>query len=79
MNLRREQLLASLSDDIRLFGYPQCTPDNVLTDRIYSMFARKMLEDIVAEFGEGTPQVVHDILAEMKPADQGAERRRNEG
>jgi hypothetical protein len=41
----RDKLIAAGVKNLREFGYPQCTKDNVLTDMIYRRFFLSMLKD----------------------------------
>lgn len=41
----REHLLAAGVKNLREFGYPDCTAENILTDLIYRQFFVSMLRD----------------------------------
>lgn len=59
----RDKLLAAGVRNLKEFGYPEVTKDNILTDHIYSAFFKSMLED---NMGKGMDEHVGALLAEVK-------------
>lgn len=40
-----KRLIAAGVKNLKEFGYPNCTPENILTDCVFSQFFKSMLED----------------------------------
>lgn len=60
----RDGLLAAGVRNLKEFGYPSVNKTNILTDRVYKMFFKKMLEDDE----QRNPDVVEvrkELLAEI--------------
>ena len=45
MSEMKERLIKSGVLNLKGFGYPKVTPENILTDKIYKAFFKSMLED----------------------------------
>lgn len=56
MSLKTD-ILEAVAKSLREFGYPDCTAENVLTTKLFAMFARTQLEDFM-EASEGNQEVV---------------------
>jgi hypothetical protein len=65
-DMLRDKLLANGVRNLKEFGYPAATKENILTDRIYSAFFKSMLED---NMGKGADEAIKALLAEIKPAE----------
>lgn len=63
----RQQIIAACVKHLREFGYPDCNADNVLTDAIYSRFAKSMIEATIAELHISSPvaEACRKVLAEI--------------
>lgn len=72
MNDLKERLLEAVAANLREFGYPSCTTKNVITDRVYRMFARRQIEDYRDERTDGKNnafRACEEILAKMDVAE----------
>lgn len=49
--------------NLKEFGYPNASKDNILTDPIYSAFFKSMLED---NLGKGADEAINQLLSEIK-------------
>ena len=58
----RDKLIAAGVRNLKEFGYPSVTPENILTDIIYSGFFKSMLED---NLGKGADDAINALLAEI--------------
>lgn len=62
----RKKLIAAGVKNLQVFGYPNCTKDNILTDMIYKTFFTRMLEE-----NKGTSALIDTaisaLLAELNP------------
>lgn len=47
----KEKLIAAGVKNLKEFGYPHVTPENILTDEVYKEFFRSMLEDNKGQAG----------------------------
>lgn len=56
----RDHLISEGVRNLREFGYPNCTNDNILTDMIYSRFFDRMLEE-----HPGHVETVKELRAEI--------------
>lgn len=61
MNMR-DKLIAAGVRNLKEFGYPSVNAENILTDKIYRMFFKSMLED---NLGKGVDAEVNALLAEI--------------
>ena len=59
----RDKLLSAGVKNLKEFGYPEVTKENILTDSIYSRFFKSMLED---NLGKGFDGHVNALLEEVK-------------
>ena len=41
----KAKLIAAGVKNLKVFGYPECNKDNILTDKIYKAFFASMLKD----------------------------------
>lgn len=55
----RDKLLSAGVRNLKEFGYPDVTKENILTDAIYSAFFKSMLED---NMGKGMDEHVGALL-----------------
>lgn len=60
----REQILGAVARNLREFGYPDCTADNVLTTYLFGQFAKSQLEDFM-ELNPSTSDIVQPMLDEI--------------
>ena len=60
---KRAKIIAAGVRNLKEFGYPSVTADNILTDQIYSAFFKSMLED---NKGKGADGVINDLLKEIE-------------
>lgn len=60
--ITKDQLIAAGVRNLKEFGYPDVTRDNILTDMIFRKFFRSMLE---GTFGRGADVVVNALLREI--------------
>jgi hypothetical protein len=61
----REKLITSGVRNLRTFGYPAVTAENILTDEIYSAFFSGMLKDAKGA-SEEVDTAVDSLLAEIE-------------
>ena len=59
----RAKLLSAGVKNLKEFGYPGVTAENILTDSVYSRFFKSMLED---NLGKGLDGHVNALLEEVK-------------
>jgi hypothetical protein len=52
----REEILGAVAKSLVEFGYPDARADNILTTKIFAMFARSQLEDFLD--GQKNPEVI---------------------
>lgn len=62
----RENLIAAGVKNLKTFGYPDVTADNILSDDIYSRFFASMLEDNKGKGGARADEAIGDLLAEIQ-------------
>lgn len=72
MAVTRDNLLAAGVRNLKEFGYPSVTKDNILTTRVFRSFFKSMLED---NKGQGADAVIDALLAEIKEKNDGEETR----
>lgn len=58
----REHLLKAGVKNLKEFGYPEVTIENILTDEIYKEFFKGMLEDNLGN-GSQYDEVINELLA----------------
>ena len=60
----RSRIIDNGIRNLREFGYPKVTPENILTDLIYrTMFARMLKENLGA--GAEYDAVIHELIGEI--------------
>lgn len=64
----REKLIAAGVKNLKEFGYPAVTPENILTDYIYRAFFKSMLKENRGVAGEAVDSVIDKLLAEIAEA-----------
>lgn len=60
----REHLLKAGVKNLKEFGYPEVTTETILTDGIYKMFFKSMLEDNLGN-GKQVDEVINQLLSEV--------------
>lgn len=58
-----EKLIAAGVRNLKEYGYPSVTAENILTDRIYSAFFKSMLED---NKGKGVDAEIDALLTRIE-------------
>lgn len=58
----RQKLLEAGVKNLKAFGYPSVTVDNILIDAVYLVFFRSMLED---NLGKGFDKQINSLIAEI--------------
>jgi hypothetical protein len=61
----RAKLIAAGVRNLKEYGYPEVSADNILTDMIYAGFFKSMLED---NRGRGADAEIDKLLAEIGAA-----------
>lgn len=64
MNDVRQKLIAAGVKNLKAFGYPEVTADNILTDSIYKAFFASMLKDNLGKAGASVDAVIEGLLTE---------------
>ena len=59
---KRHVLIQSGIRNLKEFGYPDVTAENILTDRIYKKFFASMLED---NLGKGYDDAIKELTKEI--------------
>lgn len=70
--IKRDDLLKAGVKHLKEFGYPKCTVDNIITDRVYGQFFESMLESTKDEL-TGVPsavKVIDTVIAEIHAANK---------
>ena len=60
----REHLLKAGVKNLKEFGYPEVTTETILTDEVYRMFFKSMLEDNLGN-GKQVDEVINQLLLEV--------------
>jgi hypothetical protein len=60
----REHLLKAGVKNLKEFGYPEVTTETILTDEVYKMFFKSMLEDNLGN-GKQVDEVINQLLSEV--------------
>lgn len=60
----REHLLKAGVKNLKEFGYPEVTTKTILTDEVYKMFFKSMLEDNLGN-GKQFDEVINQLLSEV--------------
>jgi hypothetical protein len=63
----RKKLIDAGVRNLKEFGYPDVTSDNILTDMIYGGFFKSMLKD---NLGQGFDTPINALLAELEPSNE---------
>jgi len=58
----REKLINAGIRNLREYGYPHVTAENILTDYIYSQFLSGMLR---VNLGKGSDKIINELLFEI--------------
>lgn len=62
----RDDILGAVAANLREFGYPDCTPDTVLTTKVFAMFAKSQLQDFMDDCGRAeVTEVVQPMLDQI--------------
>ena len=62
----RAKIIANGVRNLKEFGYPSVTPENILTDMIFRKFFKSMLED---NLGKGQDVTIGELLEEIEKAE----------
>lgn len=68
MQAARERVIARGVEACHEFGWPAVTKENILTDRVYSMFFRGTLVDSLRGHGTRADQVLQSIIDDIDAA-----------
>jgi hypothetical protein len=60
----REHILESGVKNLKEFGYPEITSETILTDEVYKLFFKSMLEDNLGN-GNQFDEVINQLLSEV--------------
>ena len=63
----RDKIIAAGVRNLKEFGYPEASAQNILTDQIYRAFFKSMLED---NLGKGADKPVKALLEEIQAKDK---------
>ena len=61
----REHLLKAGVKNLKEFGYPEVTTKTILTDEVYKIFFKSMLEDNLGN-GNQVDEVINQLLSEVE-------------
>lgn len=61
-NSYRAKLIAAGVSNLKEFGYPSVTAENILTDQIFSKFFKSMLEDNLGKGGKTVDAGINELL-----------------
>ena len=61
----REHLLKAGVKNLKEFGYPEVTTKTILTDEVYKIFYKSMLEDNLGN-GNQVDEVINQLLSEVE-------------
>ena len=61
----REHLLKAGVKNLKEFGYPEVTTKTLLTDEVYKIFFKSMLEDNLGN-GKQVDEVINQLLSEVE-------------
>lgn len=64
----RKHLVSAGVKNLKVYGYPAVTSENILTDRLYSAFFETMLKDNVGH-SAGVDLVIAQLLTEIHKDD----------
>lgn len=71
-DMYRDRLLEAGVKNLKEYGYPDVTKENILTDQIYSAFFKSMLQDS-DNMGKGMDEHIIALLKEIKQSDAAGE------
>ena len=63
--MMREELLRAGVANLREFGFPRATQDNILTDEVYKAFFLCMLQDNKGKVPQADP-VIDELISEIE-------------
>lgn len=52
------------SQNVKYYGYPECTTDNIMTDDIYKLFFKSMLKDNLGQ-NESADVVIKELIKQI--------------
>lgn len=61
----KDKLISNGIKNLKEFGYPEVTADNILTDIIYSGFFKSMLKDNLGHSAQ-IDKAINELLEEIK-------------
>lgn len=61
----RKTIIAHGVKNLRDYGYPDCDEKNILTDPIYSVFFKSMLQDNIGKSTVSVDRIINDLIAEI--------------
>lgn len=61
----REHLIKTGVKNLKEYGYPKCTPENILTDSIYKAFFLSMLHDNHGLSNIKVDAVIDELIKEI--------------
>ena len=61
----REHLLKAGVKNLKEFGYPEVTTKTILTDEVYKIFFKSMLEDNLGN-GNQVDEVINQLLSKVE-------------
>lgn len=61
----RDKIIQNGVNNLREFGYENVNSENILTDEVYKLFFKSMLEDNLG-YSESSDLVVKDLINEIK-------------
>lgn len=67
----KERILDGVAKNLREFGYPDATAQNVATTKLFAMFGKDQVQDFMDEKCVGNPeaeQACREILTDMEQA-----------
>lgn len=59
----KEKLIAAGVKNLKEFGYPHCTKDNILTDQVYKQFFNNMLKENLGKAGSKVDEAINELIA----------------
>jgi hypothetical protein len=67
MNLTiKEKLIEAGIKNLKEYGYPHVTKENILTDEVYSAFFQSMLNDNKGQGGKEVDNAIDVLLSQIK-------------
>lgn len=62
----KDKLLIAGVKNLKEFGYPEVTKENIITDVIYEAFFKSMLVDNKGQAGKQVDEVIDELLGAVK-------------